>query len=224
MLKIHVITLFPELIEAHLEALPFKRAVEKQKLEVTNVNLRDFALDSYGMVDDKPYGGGTGMILMIEPIFKALEQIKGSHPNTKKRIILLTPRGKTYSQTMAQDFSREEHLILICGRYEGVDARVEKYLATDNISMGDYVLSGGETPALAIMESVTRLLPGVLEKKDATKKESHTQNYGIEHPQYTRPEEFNGWSVPEILLSGHHKNIEQWKKQNAKRAETTPRE
>ncbi|HLD51185.1 tRNA (guanosine(37)-N1)-methyltransferase TrmD [candidate division WWE3 bacterium RIFOXYC1_FULL_40_10] len=217
MLKIDIITLFPELIRAHLGFLPFKKAISMGLLKVDITNLRDFAIDSRGTVDDKPFGGGTGMLLMVEPIFKALAKVIEQAPDIpNKRVILLNPRGKKYNQKMAEDFSKSQHLIFICGRYEGVDARVEKYLATDNVSIGDYVLSGGETPTLAILESVTRLIPGVLEKEDATVKESFS-NGKLEHPQYTRPAEFNGWVVPNILLGGNHQEIKRWQEENSEK-------
>ena len=210
MLTFDIITLFPELFSAHLNTLPLKRALEKNLLKVNLHNLRDFAIDKRGTVDDKPYGGGVGMILMIEPIYKALESIS----KTKNHeIVLLAPSGKKYTQKTALEFSKCEQIILICGRYEGVDARVES-LTTDVISIGDYVLSGGELPALAIMESTVRLIPNVLEKEQAVKLESFSDGF-LEHPQYTRPEDFKGVKVPEVLLSGDHKRISDWKKKNS---------
>lgn len=218
MLKINVITLFPNLFEEHLNNLPFKRAILSKELEVNLVNLRNYSLDNYGAVDDKPYGGGVGMILMVEPIYKALSSIFNQEitpENVKKgvygRIIVLSPRGKTYKQAKAHELAMQQELTLICGRYEGIDARIEEYFATDVVSIGNYVLSGGELPALNIMESVTRLLPNVLQKDGATITESFSSENYIEYPQYTRPENFNGLSVPEVLLSGNHKAIETWR-------------
>ena len=210
MLTFDIITLFPELFSAHLNTLPLKRALEKNLLKVNLHNLRDFAIDKRGTVDDKPYGGGVGMILMIEPIYKALESISKTKNH---KIVLLAPSGKKYTQKTALEFSKCEQIILICGRYEGVDARVES-LTTDVISIGDYVLSGGELPALAIMESTVRLIPNVLEKEQAVKLESFSDGF-LEHPQYTRPEDFKGVKVPEVLLSGDHKRISDWKKKNS---------
>ena|SRR3989344_6496689 len=209
MLTFDIITLFPNLFNEHLNALPFKRAINRGIIKVNFHNLRNYAVDSYGTVDDKPYGGGTGMILMVEPICKVLDNI----PN-KQKTILLSPRGNKYNQKKAKEYSKLSQITLICGRYEGVDARVEEHLTDEIISIGDYVLSGGEIPSLVIMESVVRLLPGVLEKGDAASKESF--EYGlIEHQQYTRPEDFKGMKVPKVLLSGNHKEIEKWKRQNS---------
>jgi len=223
MIRFNVLTLFPELIQPHLEFLPFKRAVEKKAAEYKLWNLRDYALDKRGTVDDKPYGGGTGMLLMPEPIYSALSDIHAGLPEDviKKggvRIILLSPRGKKYDQKYAEDLSKEREITLICGRYEGVDARIEENYVTDVISIGDFVLSGGEVPALTILESVTRLLPRVIEKEDAVANESFS-NDTIEYPQYTRPEIFKGKKVPDVLLSGNHKEIEKWKKENSPVAE-----
>lgn len=183
-------------------------------------NLRDYALDSYGTVDDKPYGGGTGMILMVEPIYNALTDILGKdfekQQEDSSRVIVLSPRGKKFTQKLAMELSQESHITLICGRYEGVDARVEESLATDIISIGDYVLSGGELPALVIMEAITRLIPGVLEKDDATEIESFSDGKTLEFSQYTRPENFKGLEVPKVLLSGNHKEIKAWRAASAK--------
>jgi len=209
MLTFDIITLFPNLFNEHLNALPFKRAINRGIIKVNFHNLRNYAVDSYGTVDDKPYGGGTGMILMVEPICKVLDNI----PN-KQKTILLSPRGNKYNQKKAKEYSKLSQITLICGRYEGVDARVEEHLTDEIISIGDYVLSGGEIPSLVIMESVVRLLPGVLEKGDAASKESFEDGL-IEHPQYTRPEDFKGMKVPKVLLSGNHKEIEKWKRQNS---------
>lgn len=206
MLTFDIITLFPGLIAPHMQELPFRKALEKNLLQVNCHNLRDFAIDKHGTVDDKPYGGGVGMILMIEPIYKALETIKN-----KGRVVVLSPSGEKYTQQKAQELAKEKEVTIICGRYEGIDARVKEHLATDVISIGDYVVSGGEVPALVLMESITRLLPRVLEKPTAIEKESFVTPNQVEHPQYTRPEEFNGWKVPKVLLSGHHKKIEEWK-------------
>jgi len=231
MIKFNILTLFPQLFTSHFEELPYKKAVERKKAEYTLYNLRGYALDKRGTVDDKPYGGGTGMILMIEPIYNALEDIfKHDKDNLNKflkqrkndkRIILLSPRGETYNQRKAEELSECSNLTFICGRYEGVDSRVEEYLCTDVISIGNYVVSGGELPALVIMESITRLIPGILEKEDASKNESfsnitnlNNNQYTVEYPQYTRPEIFMDMKVPKVLLSGNHKEIEKWRSGN----------
>ena len=209
MLKFDVITLFPELFTPHLQNLPFRKGLEKKLIDIKLHNLRDYAVDKHGTVDDRPYGGGPGMILMVEPIVKALEGINNS------TVILLSPRGEKFTQKKAEEYSKLDQITLICGRYEGVDARVEQNFVDEVISIGDYVVSGGELPALVVMESVVRLLPGILEKQEATKQESFT-NGQIEHPQYTRPENFRNLTVPKVLLSGDHKKIEGWKEKNRK--------
>jgi len=219
MTKFNVITLFPELIENHLSYLPFKKAVAHGATQVKLVNLRNYAVDSYGSVDDKPYGGGVGMLLRVEPIYHALQDLglakeEGRPENKvgKNKIVLLSPQGKKFTQKRAQIYSKLEEITLICGRYEGVDARVEHFV-DELVSVGDYILSGGELGALIIMESVTRLLPGVLEKESAALIESFSDNATgkYEYPQYTRPEEFMGLKVPDILLSGDHKKIAKWR-------------
>ncbi len=218
-MKINVITLFPELIKPHLKFLPFKKAIEHSFLEVNVIDLKHFSINSYGSVDDKPYGGGKGMIIRVEPIYNALESIKSFAKNPK--VILLSAGGKKYTQKKAREFAKSEEITLICGRYEGIDARVDNF-CTDKISIGEYVLSGGELPALVIMESITRLIEGVLDK-EATDKESYSDETSVlhEHPQYTRPEEFMGMKVPEILLSGNHKDIEKWKNDHSKVTKST---
>ncbi len=234
MLTFDVLTLFSDLFSSHFKELPFKRAQQKNLIECKLTNLRDFALDKYGTVDDKPYGGGVGMLLMLEPIYNALNNIYVTYyqdeklyttkqadlikitPPKKDKIIFVTPTGKTYNQEMAYDLAQYEHITFVCGRYEGIDARLSEIADVEEVSIGNYVLSGGELPALVIMESIVRLLPGVLEDTDALKTESFTEDY-LEHPQYTRPENFHGLKVPEILLSGHHKNIEDWKKEKSRK-------
>ncbi|MFH1648773.1 MAG: tRNA (guanosine(37)-N1)-methyltransferase TrmD [Patescibacteria group bacterium] len=228
MIKFDVLTLFPQLLKPHFSELPFKKAKELKKAQYNLWNLRDYALDSYGTVDNKSYGGGVGMVLMIEPVYKALCDIYGEDTMEKHvkgkgylpkntRIIALSPRGKTYNQNMARELSKYDQITLICGRYEGMDARIEQYLATDIISIGNFILSGGELPALTVMESISRLIPGVLEKEDAAKIESFSDKDSekIEYPQYTRPEDFMGLKVPEVLLSGNHAEIEKWRDKNS---------
>ncbi len=211
MITFNIITLFPELFAKHLEVLPFKKALDKKLIKVNLYDLRTFALDKHKTVDDKPYGGGKGMILMVEPLYKALKKIPSK---TNTETILLAPSGKRYTQKTAQNLAKKTQITLICGRYEGVDARVEK-LTTKKISIGDYILSGGELPALVVMESVIRLIPGILDKV-ALQKESFC-NDTLEYPQYTRPENFKGMRVPKVLLSGHHENIEVWNKKHTKK-------
>ncbi len=219
MLTFNVITLFPQLFTEHINNLPFKRAVEKGLINCNLIQLRDYANDKRGTVDDRPFSGGIGMILMIEPIYKALAEINqiGQIDKTKQRVVVLSPRGEKFTQRKAEELSKCEQITFINGRYEGIDARVEEY-ATDVISIGDYVISGGELASLVIMESITRLLPGVLDKENAIKIESFSGEHenSLEYPQYTRPEEFMGKKVPQVLLSGNHKEIEKWQKENSK--------
>jgi len=220
-LHISVITLFPDIFEQHLKHLPLSRAISKDLVQVDFVNLRDFAVDKRGTVDSPPYGGGPGMILRPEPIYDAITSVL---TNTKTKLIFLTPRGTPYNQKVAMDLAQNySHLVIFCGRYEGIDQRVidyymqkskvDKNLQVEEISVGNYVLSGGEVGAMAIMESVVRLIPGAIDNQEALTDESFNpyRPQNLEHPQYSRPEVWNGLKVPEILLSGHHKNIQTWK-------------
>lgn len=193
-----------------------KRAQEKKLVEIELVNLRDFAVDDYGTVDDRPYGGGAGMILKIEPIVKALKKVKSQSASRRTKIVLTSAKGKQFNQTKAIEYSKINHLVIIAGHYEGVDERVLNYV-DEEISIGDFVLTGGELPACVITDSVVRLIPGVLKKSDATVNE--TFNIGgkklLEYPHYTRPEEYDGKKVPEVLVGGDHKKIEKWKLEKA---------
>jgi len=196
-----------------------KRAIDKKLVNIKLHNLRDWATDKRGTVDDRPFGGGVGMILKPEPIFKAVEEIKEkSQPKAgqplAEKVILLTPQSKVFNQKTAQKLSKLDHLILICGHYEGVDERIREHLVDEEISIGDYVLTGGELPAMALVDTVTRLIPNVLEKKKAIREDSF-QNTLLEYPQYTRPEIFRSYKVPKILLSGDHKKLEEWRKKKA---------
>lgn len=215
MIRFNVITLFPNLFVEPLNILPFKKAIKEKLIEINLQNPRDFTTDKHKTVDDKPYGGGTGMLLMVEPIYKTLENIYGNmetaKANPKNKIIVLSPKGKKLTQELVQKLVEMETITLICGRYEGMDSRIEENLATDTLSIGEYVLSGGEVPALVIMEAITRLLPGVLEE-EAAQNDSFTLG-GLEYPQYTRPENFKGMLVPKVLLSGDHEKIAKWRKE-----------
>lgn len=202
-----IITLFPEMFAGPFDQSIIKRAQDKDLVKINLHNLRQWAVDERGSVDDKPYGGGVGMVLRIEPIFNALKTIKS------QKIVLLDARGEKFTQKRAQEYSKLDQLTLICGHYEGIDERV-KNLVDESISIGDYVLTGGEIPSMVIIDAVSRLIPGVLSKEDATKIESFSEKKTLEFPQYTRPEEFNRWKVPEILLSGNHQKIEKWRKDN----------
>jgi tRNA (guanine37-N1)-methyltransferase len=208
--KVHIdiLTLFPEMFEGPFSTSIFKRAVEHKLVSVNIHNIRSYTHDKHHTVDDYPYGGGAGMVLKPEPIFEAVEAIRpeaGEAP-----IILLTPQGRLFSQQIALELSQYNRLILICGRYEGVDERVRSYLVTDEISIGDYVLGGGELAAMVVAEAVVRLLPGVLGSDVSALDDSHVAGL-LEYPQYTRPAVYGGWSVPEVLLSGNHAQIEKWR-------------
>jgi tRNA (guanine37-N1)-methyltransferase len=211
MLTIEVITLFPEVIEAGTRYSMVQRAREGRLVDIRAVQLRDYTNDRHRKVDDAPFGGGAGMVMKPEPIFRAVQACRESSRNEKARIILLEPQGKLYSQSLAEELSQEPYLILICGHYEGVDARVRDHLATDVISIGDYVLTGGELPALIIMDSIVRLLPGVLGKAESLEQDSYADGL-LGYPQYTRPEIFQALPVPPVLLSGNHQAIARWRR------------
>ncbi|HUV71544.1 MAG TPA: tRNA (guanosine(37)-N1)-methyltransferase TrmD [Clostridia bacterium] len=216
-MKIDIITLFPEMFKGPFEESILRRAQDKGLVEINLHNLRKWTTDKRGTVDDRPYGGGTGMIMMVEPLVKAIEELKSS--NTK--VILLSAKGRLWKQAKAFGYSKEKHLILIAGHYEGIDERVVNFV-DEEISIGDYVLTGGEIPAMVLVDSIVRLIPGVLEKEEATRFESfspytlNAKRYPLlEYPQYTRPEEFRGLKVPKILLSGNHAKIAAWKREQA---------
>lgn len=214
-MKIDILTLFPEMFKGPFDESIVKRAQEKGLVEIKIHNLRKWAKDKHKTVDDRPFGGGAGMVLMVEPIYKAIKDIRKKN----SKVILLTPQGKVFNQKLARKFAKEKHLIFICGHYEGVDERIREYLVNEEISIGDYVLTGGELPAMVVVDTIIRLVPGVLEKPDAIKNESfqssiinHQSSILLEYPQYTRPANFKGWKVPKVLLSGDHKTIAAWRK------------
>jgi len=215
-MRIDVITIFPGMFEAVLNESIIKRAQAKKKVIIKTHNLRDYTLDKHRKVDDRPFGGGAGMVMGPEPIFRAVEAIKVKlqTQSSKLRTILLCPQGKKLDQKLAKKISRYKNIILICGHYEGVDERVRQHLADEEISIGDYVLTGGELPAMVLIDSVVRLIPGVLGEKKSLKSESFEGNL-LEYPQYTRPANFRGIKTPEILLSGNHPAIEEWRRQAA---------
>lgn len=204
-MKVDIITLFPKMFDGVLGGSILKIAQRKKKLKVKVHNLRDWTKDKRGTADDKPYGGGSGMLLMIEPIHRALESLK----KAGSRVILLTPIGKTFDHKAAKKLSKSRHMIMICGHYEGIDERLREFV-TDEVSLGDYILTGGEIPAMAVLDAVVRLLPGVLGDENSLKCESFENNL-LEYPQYTRPREFNGMRVPAVLLSGNHGEIARWR-------------
>ncbi len=211
---IDVITPFPDLIRGAFEESILKKAQDKELVRISLWNLRDFTFDKHQTVDDYPYGGGAGMILKPEPIFLAVDKIREKTPDTRPRIILLTPQGTRYTQKTAEILSSESHLIFICGHYRGVDERIVDALVTDEISIGDYILTGGELAAAVVIDSVIRLLPEVLNNSDSSDGDSFSSGK-LDYPHYTRPEIFRGMKVPDILLSGHHERIESWREEQA---------
>lgn len=212
-MHIDILTLFPEMFTNILQSSILGRALDKQLLSVNLVNFRQFSDHKHRTVDDTPYGGGGGMVLKPQPIFSAVEHVLQARETQEKepRIILLSPQGETFNQSKAAELAQEGHIIFICGHYEGFDERIRSHLVTDELSIGDYVLTGGEIPAMVIIDSVTRLIPGVLGNEQSAETDSFT--YGLlEHPHYTRPASFRGWNVPDVLLSGNHAHIEQWRR------------
>jgi tRNA (guanine37-N1)-methyltransferase len=209
-MQFEVFTLLPEAFPAYLETSILKRARERGQIDVRIHNIRDYTHDRHHTTDDMPYGGGGGMVMKPEPVFEAVESILG--PRAGCPIILLTPQGRVFTQRVAEELSRHARLALICGRYEGVDERIRAHLVTDEISIGDYVLTGGELPALILIDAVTRLIPGVLGDPTGAEDDSHAMGL-LEYPHYTRPPQFRGWRVPDVLLSGDHAKIEKWRRE-----------
>ena len=234
-MKYTVLTLFPEMIEQGMGTSITGRAMSKGLIELKAVNIRDYSDNKHMKVDDYPYGGGAGMVMQAEPVYRAYKAVtegkdladksveEGSAvknffeekvSDKKPRLIFLTPQGKVFSQSMAEEFAKEEELIFLCGHYEGIDERVLEEIVTDNVSIGDYVLTGGELPAMVMMDAISRLVPGVLNNDVSAETESFQDNL-LEYPQYSRPEEWRGKKVPEVLLSGNHKKIEEWRRQKS---------
>jgi len=211
-MRFDVFTLLPEVFSPYLESSILQRARQQGRMEVHLHNIRDWATDKHHVTDDVPYGGGGGMVMKPEPVFSAVESILPAEERVP--IILLTPQGRVFTQPIAQEFARLPRLALLCGRYEGVDERIREHLASDEISIGDYVLTGGELPAMILIDAVTRLLPGVLGDPDGAMDDSHASGL-LEYPHYTRPPEYRGWKVPEILVSGDHAKIARWRRDQA---------
>ena len=207
-MRIDVLTLFPRMFEGPLGESIIGKAREKGLLEINVSNFRDYSDNKHQTVDDYPYGGGAGMLLKVQPVYDNIKAIEAAAPETKKRVILLDPAGKPFDQKMAEEFSTEEHLVFICGHYEGYDERIRS-LVTDEVSLGDYVLTGGELGAMVMIDATVRLLPEVLGNQISAQTDSHSTGL-LEHPQYTRPAAFKGMKVPEVLMNGNHKLIEQW--------------
>ncbi|MFH1462276.1 MAG: tRNA (guanosine(37)-N1)-methyltransferase TrmD [bacterium] len=230
MLAFDIITIFPQIFDSYLKESFIKKAQEKKLIKVRIHNLRKWAKDRHqtaspafaarklcGRVDDRPFGGGLGMVLKIEPVYRAVEAIRQKRLDSKKiKVILFTPRGKKFNQKTAYQLSKLNQIVMICGRYEGVDERVAKHIADLEFSVGDYDLMGGELPAEVLMETITRLIPGVLGKPQLLKERITKEKGFIEYPQYTRPEVFKKWKVPKVLVSGNHKEIEKWRKKHGK--------
>jgi tRNA (guanine37-N1)-methyltransferase len=213
-LRVDIITIFPDVFGPYVGEGMLRIAQEKGLLEVHVHDLRDYTADKHRSVDDRPYGGGPGMVMMPGPIFDAVEDVVGKSEEPP-RLVLLTPQGRTFDQDMASDFSREARLVLICGRYEGFDERVRIGLPVEEVSIGDYVLTGGELPAAVIVDAVARLLPGVLGHEDSSRLDSFADSGRLDCPQYTRPAEFRGMTVPDVLLSGNHKEIADWRREHS---------
>ncbi|MFD0587854.1 tRNA (guanosine(37)-N1)-methyltransferase TrmD [Paenibacillus sp. GCM10027627] len=212
-MKIDVLTLFPEMFEGVFGASILGKAKDKGIVSLQAVNFRNYSNNKHNTVDDYPYGGGGGMVLKPEPVFAAVEDL-AVQPDVKPRVILMCPQGETFTQRKAEELSKEAHLVLICGHYEGYDERIREHLVTDELSIGDYVLTGGEIPAMTVIDSVVRLLPGVLGNETSAVTDSYSTGL-LEHPHYTRPPEFRGWNVPDILVSGHHAKIEAWRREQS---------
>ncbi len=213
-MKFVVLTIFPEVISSYVATGIMKRAIGQGLFSVDAVNIRDYTTDKHGKVDDYPFGGGAGMLLQAEPIYRAYEAVKEKLEAEKPRVVYLTPQGKKLSQDIAMDLAGEKELVFLCGHYEGIDERVLEEIVTDEVSIGDYVLTGGELPALVLMDSIVRFLPGVLHNAASAVDESFTDGL-LEYPQYTRPEVWRGKAAPGILLSGHHAKVAAWRKEKA---------
>jgi tRNA (guanine37-N1)-methyltransferase len=213
-MEFDVFSLLPEVFLLYLNSSILYRARQRGLIDVRLHNIRDWAADKHHVTDDEPYGGGGGMVMKVEPVFAAVESVLG--PEVRCPVILLTPQGRVFSQKMAMELVRHPRLALICGRYEGVDERIREHLVTDEISIGDYVLTGGELPALILIDAISRLIPGVLGDPDGAMDDSHAAGL-LEYPHYTRPPEYRGWGVPEILLSGDHAKIEKWRREQSLR-------
>jgi len=210
-MKIHILTLFPGMFVGPFSESIVKRAIDRGLVEIAIHNIREYTSDRHHVVDDYPYGGGPGMVLKPEPLFEAVDSVKGE---SQIPVILLTPQGRLFDQRAAEEFSYYEEMILICGHYEGVDERVREHLVTDEISLGDYVLSGGELAAMVVGDAVVRQLPGALGSETSGGEDSHSSGL-LEYPQYTRPQAFRGWVVPEVLLSGNHAQIAKWRREQS---------
>lgn len=213
-MRFHVMTLFPEMFQGYMAQSIMKRGVESQNISVETYNIRDFSENKHKKVDDYPFGGGPGMLMTPQPIYSAYRHVVESKDIQKPRVVYLTPRGKVFNQKIADELSKEDDIIFLCGHYEGVDQRILDTIVTDEISIGDYILTGGELPALVMIDSISRLVEGVLGKEESHMDESFSDGL-LEYDQYTRPREFMGSEVPQVLLSGNHKSIDEWRLENS---------
>jgi tRNA (guanine37-N1)-methyltransferase len=213
-MNIDILTLFPEMFTGPFHASILKRALERDLIRINLVNIRDYSTNKHHTVDDTPYGGGAGMVLGAQPVFNAVEHLSRERGGKPDRVILLCPQGKPFDQDFAWRLAKEKHLILICGHYEGIDERVREGLVTDQVSIGDYVLTGGELPAMVLVDAVARLLPGVLGESASSLEDSFSDGL-LEYPHYTKPREYQGMAVPEVLLSGHHEQIRLWRRRQS---------
>lgn len=213
-MRIDILTLFPNMFCGPFDESIIKRAMERNIVSISIHNLRDWGLGKHKVVDDYPFGGGAGMVMKPEPLFDAVEAIKNQSDNPSAPLILLTPQGRVFNQKVATELAKFEQFILICGHYEGIDERVREHLATDEISIGDYVLTGGELAAMVVIDSVVRQLPGVLGSEESATQDSHTEGL-LEYPQYTRPQTYRGWEVPQVLLSGNHAQVARWRREQS---------
>ena len=213
MINFHVLTLFPEMVLNGLNTSIIGRAVENNIIKIGATDIRDFSTNKHMKVDDYPYGGGAGMVMQPEPVYKAYEHVRKDMQGSV-RVLYMTPQGRRFDHEMSRELAREDNLIFLCGHYEGIDERVLEMIVTDNVSIGDYVLTGGELPAMVMIDCISRLVPGVLNNDVSAEFESFHDNL-LEYPQYTRPEVYEGKTVPQVLLSGHHKNIETWRRQQS---------
>ena len=212
-MNFHVLTLFPEMIEQGMHTSIIGRAIAGGYLSIDAINIRDYAFNKHQKVDDYPYGGGAGMLMQAEPVYLAYESVQ-KKLGYRPRVVYLTPQGEVFHQTMAKELAKEKDLVFLCGHYEGIDERVLDEIVTDYVSIGDYVLTGGELPAMGMMDSISRMVPGVLSNQESGETESFAGNL-LEYPQYSRPEEWHGQKVPPVLLSGHHANIEAWRREQS---------
>ncbi len=219
-MRFDICSIFPESFDSYFGASILKRAQASGKIEIRTWNIRDFARDKHGTTDDTPYGGGAGMLMKPEPLFECVDAVLAEGPSREEtRVILFSAKGKLFTEKDAVRLTRYKRLILLCGRYEGVDERVAEHLADEEVSIGEYVLTGGELPAMVVTDAVARLLGGVLGNDESAQTESHTEEGVLECPQYTKPEEYRGYSVPKVLLSGHHAEIERWRKEHSKKSD-----